>query len=228
VLRRLVKVSAAVVGAGLVVAGCAPIKMGAAAIVGDQRITIATLDTQVINLSQAASKYPGVVQLNQQQMTQETLTWLVRFQVNEHLASQGGITVTTAQVQRSLAEIYASAKTQAAQAGVANVTLEEVLAANGIPPDLSHEVGRYQAIYLQFLTKANGGTLPTSSSAQQSATTAFQHAQCVAAKSLNIQVNPQFGRMNYTQLQVVSVSNPVAHIPGAPPAGSVTGLAPAC
>jgi hypothetical protein len=225
VLRRLVKVSAAVVGAGLVVAGCAPIKMGAAAIVGDQRITIATLDTQITNLRQAASRYPGVVQLNQQQMTQESLTWLVRFQINEQLAQQHGITVTTAQSQQALAQIFASAKSQAASAGVANVTLEEVLAANGIPPDLSNEVGRYQAIYLQFLTQANGGTLPTSSSSP--AITAFSHAQCQAAKSLNIQVNPQFGRMDFTQLQVVSASNPVAHIQGAP-AGSVTGLAPAC
>jgi SurA N-terminal domain len=226
VLRRLVKVSAAVVGAGLVVAGCAPIKMGAAAIVGDQRITIATLDTQVTNLSQAASKYPGVVQLNQQQMTQQTLTWLVRFQINEQLAQQHGITVTTAQAQQALAQIYASARAQAAQAGVTNVTLEEVLAANGIPPDLANEVGRYQAIYLQFLTQANGGKLPTSSSSP--AVTAFAHAQCQAAKSLNIQVNPQFGQLNYTQLQVVSAPNPVASTKGAPSAGSVTGLAPAC
>lgn len=226
-LRRVVKVSAAVLGAGLVVAGCAPIKMGAAAIVGDQRITIATLDTQATNLRQAASKYPGVVQLNQQQITQQTLTWLVRFQVNEQLANRAGITLTTAQAQQALAQIYAAAKSQAAGAGVANVSLEEVLAANGIPPDLSTEVGRYQAIYLQFLKNSNGGTLPTSSSAQQSATTAFTRAQCQAAKSLNIQVNPQFGRMNYTQLQVVSASSPVART-GSSPAGSVTGLAPAC
>lgn len=226
-LPRVVKVSAAVLGAGLVVAGCTPIKMGAAAIVGDQRVTIATLDTQVTNLKQAAVKYPGVVQLNQQQMTQDALTWLVRFQINEQLARQAGITVSTTDAQQSLAQILASAKSQAAQAGVASISLEEVLAANGIPPDMSVEVGRYQAIYLKFLTNANGGTLPTSTTAQQTATTAFGHAQCVAAKSLKIQVNPQFGRMSYTQLQVVAASSPVAHTASSP-TGSVTGLAPAC
>src|ERR1035438_5419218 len=46
VLARLVKVSAAVLGAGLLVTGCSPVKMGAAAVVGSQRITLATLDTE--------------------------------------------------------------------------------------------------------------------------------------------------------------------------------------
>ena len=69
--------------------------MGAAAIVGNQRITIATLDTEVTNLSQAAKQYPGVVNLTPAQATQDTLTWLIRFQINEELARQAGITVST-------------------------------------------------------------------------------------------------------------------------------------
>jgi len=40
-------------GAGWVL----PVKMGAAAVVGNQRITMATLDTEVTNLSQAAKQY---------------------------------------------------------------------------------------------------------------------------------------------------------------------------
>ncbi len=59
VLARLVKVSAAVLGAGLLVTGRGPVKMGAAAMVGNQRITIATLDTEVTNLSQTVKLYPG-------------------------------------------------------------------------------------------------------------------------------------------------------------------------
>jgi hypothetical protein len=64
VLARLVRVSAAVLGAGLLVTACSPVKMGAAAIVGNQRVTIANLDTEVTNLSQTAKLYPGVVQLS--------------------------------------------------------------------------------------------------------------------------------------------------------------------
>ena len=105
--------SAAVLAAGLVVTGCSPVKMGAAAITGSERITIATLDTQVTNLSEASKHIPASFQLSAAQQTQQTLTWLVRFQINEELARQAGITVTTAQADKALAEIYAAAKSEA-------------------------------------------------------------------------------------------------------------------
>ena len=90
-LRRLIKASAIVIGVGLVT-GCAvtPVKMGSAAIVGNQRISIATLGTEVTNLSQAAKQYPGVVNLTATEPTQATLTWLIRYQINEELARQAG------------------------------------------------------------------------------------------------------------------------------------------
>jgi hypothetical protein len=64
VLARLIKVSAVVLGVAPlcpVMAGCSAVKVGAAAITGDQRITIATLSTEVTNLSQNAKLYPGTV-----------------------------------------------------------------------------------------------------------------------------------------------------------------------
>ena len=228
VLRRLVAMSAVVLGAGILVTGCSPVKMGAAAITGDQRITIATLSTEVTNLSQAVKMYPGTVQLSQQQETQETLTWLIRFQINEELARQAGITVTPAQSEAALAQIYAAAKAQAQAQGLSNVTLNLILAANGVPPNLSSQVGRYQAIQTQFVRQANGGTLPTTTPAQTAASAKLQQAQCVAAKNLNIKVNPQFGQLNYTQFQVVSAPNPVAASPGPPKPTPTSGLTPAC
>ena len=100
--------------------------------------------------------------MSQAQETQETLSWLVRFQINEELARQAGITVTPAQAEAALAQIYAAAKASAQAQGLSNVTLDLILAANGIPPDLSAEVGRYQAIQDQFVRQANGGQIPTS------------------------------------------------------------------
>ena len=229
-LRRLIKVSAVVLGAGLLLAGCSPVKFGAAAITGNQRITIATLDTQVTNLSQAVKQYPGTIQLSPAQETQETLSWLVRFQINEELARQAGITVTPAQAQAALAQIYAAAKASAEAQGLSNVTLDLILAANGIPPDLAPEVGRYQAINNQFVRQANGGQIPTTTSAQTATTAKLEHAYCVAAKTLMIQVNPQFGQMNYAQYpyQVVSAPNPVAAPPGPAKPTPTAGLTPAC
>ncbi len=228
VLRRLVKASAVVLGAGILVTGCSPVKFGAAAITGNERITIATLDTQVTNLSQAVEQYPGTIQMSSAQQTQETLSWLVRFQINDELARQAGITVTPAQAQAALAEIYAAAKSSAEAQGLSNVTLNLILAANGIPPDLASEVGQYQAIQNQFIRQVNGGQIPTSTAAQSATTAKLKHAQCEAAKTLAIKINPQFGQLNYTQFLVVSAPNPVAASPGPAKPTPTSGLTPAC
>jgi hypothetical protein len=228
VLSRLVKVSALVLGAGLVVAGCSPVKMGAAAIVGDQRITVATLNTEVTNLSRYAKLYPGTVQLTPAQQTQETLTWLVRFKINDALARQAGITVSTAQADNALNEIYTSAKASAQAQGISNVTLDLILTANGIPPNLRDEVGRYQAIDDQFALRANGGKSPTTQAAQTAVTNKLNQARCVAAKQLKIQVNPQYGRLDYSQYAIVPSTPTVTRTAGPTPTALPSGLAPAC
>jgi hypothetical protein len=228
VLRRLIKVSAVALGAGLLVAGCSPVKMGSAAIVGSQRITIANLTTEVTNLSRNVKLYPGTVQLSSAQETQETLTWLVRFRINEELARQAGITISSAQGQKALAQIYAGAKASAQAQGISNVTLNLILVANGIPPNLAAEVGRYQAIDDQFILQANGGTQPTSTSAQTATTAKLTKARCVAAKALKIQVNPQFGQLDYTQYLVVSAPSMVTRTPGPAKATPPSRLTPAC
>ena len=227
-LRRLVKLSAVALGAGLVVTACSPAKAGSAAIVGDQRITIATLDTEVTNLSQTAKLYPATVQLTQVQLTQQTLTWLIRFKIDDELARQAGITVSTAQAQKALNAIYAQTKANAKAQGITNVPLSLFLAANGIPPNLSDEVGRYQAIDDQFGKQANGGKAPTSDSAQSATTAKLTKARCLAAKSLDIKVNPQFGQLDYNQVAVVTAPSPVSRPPGPAKATSQAGLSPNC
>ena len=231
-LRRLIKVSAVVLGAGLVLAGCSssPVKIGSAAIVGNERITIATLDTEVTNLNQAAKRYPSVVQLSPTEEIQQTLAWLVRFQIFEQMARQAGISVSSAQAQTALQQIYASAKASAQQQGVSNVTLDLILAANGIPPNQSGELGRYQAIETQFVEQVSGGKIPTTSAAQAAATAKLEHAQCVAAKTLNPVINPQFGQLSYSQyqFQVISKPNPVAAPAGPAKPAPSAGLPAAC
>jgi len=231
VVRKLLGVGVLALVAGLAVTGCSPVKMGAAAIVGSNRITLATLDTEAGNLSTGAAKYPGVVNLSQQQITQQTLSWLIRFQINEQLARQQGITVSAAQAEQSLNLIIQGASQQAKQSGIANPTQDLILAANGIPPNLATELGRFQAIETQYLTKANGGTPPSATSSQSAQLDAqFTHAYCVAAKSLNIRVNPQFGRMNYATFpySIGAAADTVSRPSGTPQTASPAGLTPAC
>jgi hypothetical protein len=231
VLRRLVTASA-IVGAGLMVAGCAvqPLKLGAAAIVGNQRISVATLDGQVTNLSQSAKQYAGVVTLTPTEETQSTLTWLIRYQINDELARQAGITVSTAQAEAALAQAYNNAKTSAEAQGLTNVTPNLILTASGIPPDTSAELGRYEAITNAYVKMANGGTTPASGSAAEAAAdNKFTQAECQAAKALNIQVNPQYGQLDYSQYQVVTVPSPVTRTQGPVKAtASPVATAPAC
>jgi len=228
VLRRLIKVSALVLGAGLVVTGCGSVKLGAAAIVGDQRITVATLDNEVTNLSSYLKVHPSPVPLTPVQQTQQTLSWLIRFQINEELAKQEGITVSAAQAEQAWNEISKQAKTNAQAQGITNVTDSLILAASGIPPNLKDEVGRYQAIDDQFALKANGGTPPATQDAANAANDQLNKARCTAAKGLNIQVNPQYGRLDYTQYAIVASEPTVTRSAGPAPTAVPSGLAPAC
>jgi hypothetical protein len=230
VLRRLIKASAIVIGVGLMAAGCAvtPVKMGSAAILGDGRISIATLGAEVADLSQAVKQYPGVVNMTASQQTQNTLSWLIRYQVNDELARQNGITVSTAQAQAALAQAYAAAITAAEQQGLTDVTPTLILAYSGVPPNTAPELGRYEAIANEYLKIANGGTAPTSSSAQTAAGAKLSQAECRAAKTLTIMVNPQFGQLEYTQFQVVPAPSAVTRPQGPFTSPSPIATAPAC
>lgn len=229
VFRRVMGAGALVLVAGLAVAGCAPVKVGAAAVVGNQRITIASLDTEASQLAAWAKKYPGVVNLTQQEVTQQTLSWLIRFKINDKIASQNGITVTDAQWQQALRDVVRGQQAQAAQQGLTGVTQEEVLVNAGIAPNLYPQVGRYVAIEDAFLIHANGGAMPTTTSPNlNTLQNEFNQAQCQAAKSLNIDVNPQFGRLDYQNYAVVAGLDTLSRPSG--PAATVQSIltAPAC
>jgi SurA-like protein len=228
VLRRLIAVSGAVLGVGLVATGCSPVKFGAAATVGSHRITLAALNDEVTNLSRNVELYHNPSSLTAAQQTQDTLTWLIRFQINEQLARAQGITISTAQAQTALAQIDAEAKSELASEGVSNASLDFILSYIGIPPNLASEVGRYQAIDTQYIKQVNGGKVPTATAAQTATTAKLTRAQCLAAKSLQIKVNPQFGQLNYTQYEVVSVPATVARAEGPAKKASTAGLTPAC
>jgi hypothetical protein len=215
----LVAVTAA---AGLAVAGCAPIKMGAAAIIGDNSVSITQLDAQAGLLTAAAKKYPPQGGLTQQQITQATLTWLIRFQISDKVAGQNGISPTQK-------ELVALQKDLAEEAGQQGESLDSFLVAAGIPPEMQPQVVRYVAIENIYEVAANGGTVPASQSAAATAAqNQYNHATCVAAKSLNIKVNPQFGQLNYTQTSVVDTPDTVSLPSGTIRNSSPAGLSPDC
>ncbi len=218
-LRTSMKLGAAVAAAGLAAAACGPVQAGAAAVLGSQRISNATLAAQVSDLNSAYTRYRGKVQLQYPvaQMPQQALSWLVRFQVRDALAAQQKITVTPGDAQRALDQINAQIKQ-----GGGTATLPQLAVANGLPPDLIGDLGRYQAIQNAVIAQLDGGKLPTQQSALQTLQTQFNTAQCLASKSLDIKINPQFGMLDYSQLSVVSAPPSLSATPASAPSPSAS------
>jgi hypothetical protein len=224
--RRAAALGVVCAGACVALAACSTVKFGAAAIVGDQRITASTLDTQVANLQQAAEPYSKEISLSSADMPSAVLSWLIRFQIGDQVAAANGISVTQSQVQAGVADINSQAASAASEEGLSSGTV--ALLDAGISPQMLTDLGQYQAQEISFAEAANGGKLPTTTAQGNTVDAKLTKAQCTAAKTLNIQVNPQFGRLDYTSFSVVPAANTLSQPAGKPSPADTTGLAPAC
>ena len=195
-LRTAVSVTAAAIAATCALAACGPTRMGSAAILGNERITSTMLSDQVANLQQWYQAHKSKVQLQfpLSQAPQEVLAWMVRFRVRDEMAARNHVKVSSGQSARALDAIAA----QAGPTGIKNLAV-----ANGLPPDLLPDLGRYEAIQNALVAKMDGGTLPKSTAAQQALGAALALRQCRAAKAMNIRLNPRFGQLDYSQLSVI-------------------------
>jgi hypothetical protein len=154
------------------------------------------------------------------------LTWLIRFSIMDQLAADNGISVTSAQSQAGLAEIQSEAASSASQDGFSSATA--LFLGNGIAPQMLPDLGTWVAQQTAYQTKANGGKQVTSQAESNTVTAKYNKAECQAAKSLNIQVSPQFGRLDYSTYTVVAAKNTLSQPAGVPSPASTTGLTPAC
>jgi hypothetical protein len=211
---------AAVAVAGLVgaaaLSGCGQTRLGAAALYGNQRISSSKLAAEVANLNIGYEKYQGRIQVGytKAQMPQQVLTWLLRFAAFDQIAASRGIKVTPAQVQRELATLTA----EVAQSGE---TLPEAAVAAGLPPDQISELGTWFAIETELRNQLDNGATPKSAAASNALTAKVIHLQCLAAKNMNIKVNPQYGVFDFAQLGVVPAPSALsASSPGPSPSPS--------
>lgn len=216
----------AVAGVAITIAACGPLQLGAAAIYGNQRITTAKLTAEVANLNAAYQADKSKIHLGYPtaEMPRKVLSWMLQFATIEQVAAQRGIVVTPAQAQQLL-------QMQAARSQQAGDTLPETAVLSGLPPDLLPELGRWFAIQQQLANQLDHGVPPTTSTANQALIAMLSRLQCVAAKSLNISVNPQYGALDYSQYAVVPAPSNLAA--AGPPAASKPGtpapqLTPSC
>ncbi|HEY6499136.1 MAG TPA: hypothetical protein VIZ20_06900 [Streptosporangiaceae bacterium] len=229
-IRTATAVKAAVAAAvfGGLIAGCAPVQMGAAATVGNDSISTSQLSSEVANLTTAAKPYSSAVHLTDAQKPKDVLGWLIRFKVRDALAAKENINITTSQREQALENIYEQAAQQAQQQGVSNVTLPELAVANGLPPNLLDELGKYQAVEIAYAERANGGKLPTATASVNAITKQFNTAECHVYKTDAVKVSPQFGQFNFTQSAVVAAPDTLSAAGGAAPKSSTSGTTPPC
>jgi len=194
------------------------------AITGGQRLTSTTLSAQVTDLENAVQAGNGKIQLQfpKSEAPQEVLGWLLRFRIRDELATRNHVVVTAGESQRALAAL-------AHQTGRTGPAFVQLAVANGIAPDMLPELGRYEAIQRDMFVRLNGGTLPRTQARVAILNVQFNHRECVAAKSLSIQVNPQYGQLDYRTYSVVpapsTLSAPATPAPSRTPKPQLT---PAC
>jgi hypothetical protein len=229
-IRTATAVKAAVAAAafGGLIAGCAPVQMGAAATVGNDSISTSQLNSEVANLTTAAKPYSSAVHLTDAQKPKDVLGWLIRFKVRDALAAKENIDITASQRDQALENIYQQAAQQAQQQGVSNVTLTELAVANGLPPNLLDELGKYQAVEIAYAERANGGKLPTATASVNAITKQFNTAECHLYKTDAVKVSPQFGQFNYSQTAVVAAPDTLSAAGGTAPRSSTSGTTPSC
>jgi peptidyl-prolyl cis-trans isomerase SurA len=216
----LIALGVAGLGACAVLAACSPVQAGSAAIVGDQRITVASVDTQVSDLQGSIKQYNGTLQqinaaLQQQQqelpvfatpLSRVVLNWQINFAVSNQMAATDGISVTPAQGQAALDN----------QAKKNSVSQDVFLTAIGIPLQMSEQAGIYLAQQTALSAKYGSNAA------------AGNKAECTAAKTLNIQVSPQFGRFDYSTMGLVAGNDTLSRPAGTPSPANTEGLVPAC
>lgn len=214
---RWTAAAAAVAAGALTVTGCGQTRLGAAALYDNQRISTAQLAAQVSNLSAGYQVYKSKLQIpyGMADMPRQVLSWMLRFATAEQVATRTGIAVTPAEAQAQLSA-------ESARARQAGDTLREAAVLNGLPPDLLPELGRWIAIQIKLQAKLDHGVSPTTTAAQQALLLKVNQVQCRAAKSLQIQVNPQYGVFDFGHLVVVAAPNKLATAPagGKTPASS--------
>jgi hypothetical protein len=193
--------AAAALAVGLAVTACGTVQLGAAAIIGGQRVSATALAAQVKNLEAGYHKYRPEVQLQfpVSEMPQEVLGWIVKFRVRDALAARKHIVVTTAEVQSSLATL-----TKEIKESDNGAPLAEAGVSAGLPPDMLRDLGRYEAIETLLLNRFDGGKLPTKATKLDALEARVNTANCLASKSLDIKINPQFGALDYSELTIVS------------------------
>jgi len=193
------------------VTACGPVLMGSAATFGTQRVSMATLSDQAGSLDKIYQANPSLqseVQYTRAELPRLVLMWLVRFRVVDSIAQRNGVRVTSADAQAGLVQAAAQLQQQTASA----VTPDVFAVLNALPPQLTGEYGRYTAtiekLAVAFTGAKSASALTTLQ--QQEFAIRLNAEAAAAAKRIGIKINPQYGRLNASQLTIDAPASPLS------------------
>lgn len=181
--RRVAAVaSSAVLALGLT--ACDTNQVGAAAVVGDQRITVSELQEQVREVAAVQSGDATGDQLNLQ-MT--LLDRMIGFKLREHIAADAGVTITEAQVDDFIADQL--------RAQAPDGDLTPLMAQNAMTEDTLREVVR-----VVLTLEEMGGQ------------EAYFQAMSAVSEEVGVEVNPRYGSWTGVNIEQTSgsISIPVS------------------
>ena len=214
----------------IAVAGCgsnAPSwwRPGSAALYGNARVTTSQLTSESANLSAGYQTYKAKLgsQLSYRpaDIPREVLSWVMRIATVNAIAANKGIRVTPAEVQGTLAA-YAQLLRRQQQ----HATLAEFAVSIGLPPDMLPQFARLVEIQTKLENRLDNRKPPAPGTpAYNKLNLTISHLQCVAAKGLNIQVNPQYGVFDYNRFLVVPLTS---ELPSGQSAAQAARLAARC
>ncbi|MGK5554406.1 hypothetical protein ACSNOI_22610 [Actinomadura kijaniata] len=208
-MRGSLKITLAAAAVATALSGCGgPVEAGAAALVGDERISTATLNAAVRDWQREFRADPVANQMREQPQSAEqqmggdgglsesdmrgALAVLVNFRVADEVARRSGVTVTDGHVDQVVAAMDR-------QGGARSTTL-----ANGLPSRHTRDLARFLATRALVTQKLGGGTDPQSPASAQARQMAAMLFVSTAGK-MKIKVNPRFGGFDPQRVSIEPV-----------------------
>jgi hypothetical protein len=215
VRRRTAAVSIAAAGLllaspALTACGSGPARAGAAAVVGDHRITVSALQARVNEVRTAEQKVPQGSQLvgNSGKLSTQMLTTLVQNEVIDKAVRDAGITVTDGEVQQNRAQALQ-------QFGGSEQQLEQqLLTQYGVAPSGVDEFFRTNVEVGKLIEHL--GFQPGSDPGNAAVLAAISRT----ARSLGVRINPRYGTWDAKKAVIGTATAPwvVDRTPAAAPA----------
>ncbi|MDN3352520.1 hypothetical protein [Actinomadura sp. DC4] len=203
--RKSLKAAVSVLAAGTALAACGPAKPGAAAVIGNDRITVATLDSAVSRWSKELPKYPEAQQIVEQAQGQQSgqqvpfdpssprrsaLFQLIEIRAWDQVAREKSIPASQGQVDAFIAS----------QGG--SKDLDAYVLAEGLPTSYADDFARTLLIQQTMLQRYGINPNQPADPSKQAQIEQLRSDYTGALRHLDITVNPRLGTFSHKTLNL--------------------------